>query len=89
MGKHPEAEIEHISLDSRHINFKEFSLFFAIHGLRNDGHQFIDQLQSQGVKNFVVSDKKYINHTELCNFILVNDTLVALQAIGFTPSITI
>lgn len=78
-GNHSEAEIEHISLDSRHINFKEFSLFFAICGLRNDGHQFIDQLQSQGVKNFVVSDEKYINHTELCNFILVNDTLVGLQ----------
>lgn len=79
LGENPEIEIEHISLDSRHINFKEFSLFFAIRGLRNDGHQFIDQLQSQGVKNFVISDKNYINNLESCNFLLVNNTLEALQ----------
>ncbi len=73
------SEIEHLLTDSRTILDAEGSLFFAIKGDRNDGHRFIEELINKGVRNFVVSRQDEKFKTWPANFILVSDTLEALQ----------
>src|SRR5258706_3038712 len=43
-------EIEHLLTDSRKIISPGTSLFFAIIGVRHDGHRFIDELVRSGVR---------------------------------------
>ncbi|MEO5569314.1 MAG: bifunctional UDP-N-acetylmuramoyl-tripeptide:D-alanyl-D-alanine ligase/alanine racemase [Bacteroidia bacterium] len=71
----------HLLTDSRKIVTPEFSLFFAIKGDRRDGHEFIDSLIRTGVHNFVISNQKYIANKK-ANFIVVNDTLDAMQRLA-------
>lgn len=77
------AVINTISIDSRSIKNNRQSLFFAIVGARNNGHQFIQKLYQEGIRNFVVSDKSFYNATfKEANFLLVHDTLAALQRLA-------
>lgn len=43
--------------DSRQLIFPQQTLFFAIRGVRHDGHQFIADLYQKGVRQFVVEQK--------------------------------
>ncbi|MEP7170818.1 MAG: bifunctional UDP-N-acetylmuramoyl-tripeptide:D-alanyl-D-alanine ligase/alanine racemase, partial [Bacteroidota bacterium] len=72
------AIILHLLTDSRKIITPEFSLFFAIKGDRRDGHEFIDSLIRLGVHNFVISKQEFIGGKK-ANFIVVSDTLAAMQ----------
>lgn len=74
-----EAPIENILLDSRQLNNPGETLFFAIVSNRNDGHKFIAGLIEKGVKSFVVNHIPTTIETAGCNFIVVADTLAALQ----------
>lgn len=71
--------IEHLLLDSRRVYAPSTSLFFALKGLRRDGHQFISELYKRGVKAFVVSEAIDAAPFPDAAFLLVNDTLAALQ----------
>ncbi|WP_167619771.1 bifunctional UDP-N-acetylmuramoyl-tripeptide:D-alanyl-D-alanine ligase/alanine racemase [Maribellus sediminis] len=78
------AEKERISInisgaitDSRAYHIEENPLFFALKGPVHNGHHFIDDLISKGVRYFVISDKKFIRDDAA--FILVDDTTKALQ----------
>ncbi len=71
--------IEHLLLDSRKIYSPSTSLFFALKGPRRDGHLFIPELYNKGVKSFVISEKIKLADFPEANFVLVNDTLEALQ----------
>ncbi len=71
--------IEHLLLDSRKIYSPASSLFFAIKGVRRDGHQFIPELYKKGIRNFVISQPGETSLYTEANFMLVDDTLVALQ----------
>lgn len=83
IGDQPNSEILHLILDSRKIVFPDSSLFFAIRGPQHDGHQFISKAAENGIRNFVISDEKFIiKDRKDCNYILVNDSLVALQQIA-------
>jgi Alr-MurF fusion protein len=77
-----EAAIEYILFDSRKIIFPKSSVFFAFKGVRNDGHQFIESLYEEGVRNFVVSNNISIEKFPEANFIKVKDTLTALQQLA-------
>jgi len=69
--------------DSRSLFFPEESLFFAIKTDRNDGHKYISDLYKRGLRNFVVSDKSYYSDEfNGANFLFVENTLSALQALG-------
>ncbi|MCD6112629.1 MAG: bifunctional UDP-N-acetylmuramoyl-tripeptide:D-alanyl-D-alanine ligase/alanine racemase [Bacteroidales bacterium] len=75
--------INYIIIDSRRLFFAKNSIFFALISKRNNGHKYIDELYKNGLRNFVVSSApdnidKYIDS----NFILVKDTLEALQSLG-------
>jgi Alr-MurF fusion protein len=73
--------IGHLLLDSRKVYAPATSLFFALKGPRRDGHQFIGELYKKGIRNFVVSEKQE-NVWLDANFLLVDDTLSALQRLA-------
>lgn len=76
----PDAVIKHLLIDSRSISSPETSLFFALKTERNDGHKFISEAYKKRVRNFVVSElPRDISQFAESNFILVKDTLPALQ----------
>ncbi len=74
--------IEHLILDSRKVYSPASSLFFAIEGIRRDGHQFIPELYKRGVRNFIISRKIETGEYPEANFLLVNDTVIALQQLA-------
>ena len=75
----PDFRIKYLSIDSRRIIDTEATLFFAITGPRNDGHNHITELINEGIKCFVVNHIPPIISDEDINFIVVNDTVKALQ----------
>ena len=85
--------IKEILIDSRRLIHPESTLFIAIVTERNDGHRYIDELYKKGVRNFLVSSLDqsghYLENTNEpgtarynANFILVDNTLDALQKLG-------
>ncbi|MFY7840545.1 MAG: Mur ligase family protein, partial [Lacibacter sp.] len=74
--------VEHLLIDSRRVIHPSTALFFAIATARRDGHDFIKEAYNKGVRGFVV--QKEIN-TQLfpeASFLLVTDTLKALQQLA-------
>ena len=73
------AIIRNITTDSRIKVYNEDTLFFALIGIRHNGHGFISELYSAGVRCFVVS--RSINEAEFpeASFIYTKNTLEALQ----------
>jgi alanine racemase len=83
VGNHPELKISSLAIDSRTIFDPESSLFFALKSERNDGHRYITDLVHLGVRAFVVSDYRNEFQESLnCCFIVVSDTLTALQKLA-------
>ncbi len=72
--------IKNLLIDSRKLNDVDTSLFFAIKGDRHDGHAYIPELYEKGVRCFVVTHLPDVFQTLVsANFILVKNTLTALQ----------
>ncbi|KUJ63196.1 alanine racemase [Flavobacteriaceae bacterium CRH] len=78
IGLETDIFIDHISIDSRSLQNGSQTLFFALSGINNDAHLYIPELIEKGVQNFVV---QYIpdNYEGKANFLVVNDSLKALQ----------
>lgn len=77
------SDISWILTDSRSLCFPAETLFFALTGKRNDGHNYIRNLFDRGVHNFVVSRlPETMDDYPDCNFLLVRDTLAALQTLA-------
>jgi alanine racemase len=74
--------VEHIVLDSRKINDADRSVFFAIIGARRNGHDFIQELYTKGVRNFVISEPPPVDSLPNASIIKVKDTVVALQSLA-------
>lgn len=74
--------IEHLLLDSRQIIFPGTALFFAIKGKRHDGHDFISDVYQKGVRNFIISTRVLTVDFPDANFILVKNSLQALQQLA-------
>ena len=77
------AQISVLLTDSRSLAFAEESLFFALVTSKNNGHKYVAPLYRKGVRNFVVSEMRpeFEAMTD-ANFLLVKDTLAALQALA-------
>lgn len=80
--KHPERKIKHLLFDSRRVVFPTASLFFALSGKRQDGHDFIKEIYQKGVRSFVISKKIETKKFPEADFILVKNVLEALQKIA-------
>ena len=74
--------IKDLLFDSRLIVTPENTLFFALKSQRNDGNKYIKELYDKGVKCFVVEDMPDIISNKDAVFILVDNTLKALQKIA-------
>ncbi|MFI5155853.1 MAG: bifunctional UDP-N-acetylmuramoyl-tripeptide:D-alanyl-D-alanine ligase/alanine racemase [Chitinophagales bacterium] len=74
--------IEYLITDSRKLIFPETSLFFALRGPRRDGTQYVQDLYERGIRNFVVHKKIQVSEYPGANFILVKDSLQALQSLA-------
>lgn len=76
------ATIGPLLFDSRRITDAAHGLFFALTD-RRDGHRYIGDAYAAGVRNFVVSDQ-WTGREQFAaaNFILVTDTLRALQQLA-------
>lgn len=80
----PSKSISQLLIDSRGAVSPQSSIFFAIQGIRHDGHQFIAELYQKGVRCFVVVAKAIPDFAKYpeANFILVDNTLDALQSLA-------
>ncbi len=76
------ANIDYLVIDSRKIIFPTTSLFFALVGVRRDGHAYINDVYQRGVRNFVVSQEFDTTIYPEANFLMVNDVLKALQTLA-------
>lgn len=74
-----DSSIEHLLTDSRKLFAADSTLFFCLKSSRRDGHQFIPELYKKGVRNFVVTDKTYVDNFTDANFIITDHVLQALQ----------
>jgi Alr-MurF fusion protein len=75
--------IKNILTDSRKFSSASGTVFFAIKGDRNDGHNYIDNLYEKGVRAFVVSYlPNAISFYPEASFIKVVSVLAALQKLA-------
>lgn len=79
----PDYNIDALLTDSRSVTYPENSLFFALLTPSGDGHRYLAELYSEGVRNFVVEKMPPLAaEFPLANFFVVPDTLKALQTIA-------
>lgn len=86
IGIADERLIQSIAYDTRKILNPENTAFFALKGDFRDGHSFIKDAYLAKVRNFVVSDKNFIENNKLnfpdAQFHLVDSSLNALQKLA-------
>ncbi|SHG26749.1 bifunctional UDP-N-acetylmuramoyl-tripeptide:D-alanyl-D-alanine ligase/alanine racemase [Dysgonomonas macrotermitis] len=80
---YPEYNISHLLTDSREVFNPEETLFFALKTKNNNGHKYVEELYKLGIRNFVVDSlaPEWETLTDV-NFLLVKNTLQALQAVS-------
>ncbi|MEO8588836.1 MAG: bifunctional UDP-N-acetylmuramoyl-tripeptide:D-alanyl-D-alanine ligase/alanine racemase [Flavobacteriales bacterium] len=80
----PEGDplITHLAIDSRKPYPADDTLFIALRGDRHDGHRYIASLIERGVRSFLVSALPDTAQQNQAHFILVTDTLDALQRLA-------
>ncbi len=95
-GGDPGLLVSDLLIDSRRLIRPEGTMFVAVVTSRNDGHQYIGELYEKGVRTFLVNrDPRTVNRLtdnespvtihgspKDASFILVPDTLVALQQLA-------
>lgn len=76
-------QISILLTDSRIVSQPAESLFFALETKNGDGHKYVEELYKAGVRCFVVKkiEDKWQKYND-ANFIIVKDTLAALQKLA-------
>lgn len=86
MGAHrigeAEMKVEWLLTDSRSLCFPETTLFFALRTEKGDGHRYVEELYQRGVRNFVVDKISAEDIHMEANYLLVPNTLQALQRLA-------
>ena len=77
-----DATIEHLLLDSRKTLFPASSLFFALKGARRDGHHFLQEVYTKGVRHFIADNESLVDLPADAAVIVVKDSLQALQRLA-------
>lgn len=78
----PDSRITRLLIDSRSLSFPEETLFFAITTRHGDGHRYIGELYRRGVRDFVVTHADCAKDFNDANFIVVKDSITALQTLA-------
>ncbi|GAA4131698.1 bifunctional UDP-N-acetylmuramoyl-tripeptide:D-alanyl-D-alanine ligase/alanine racemase [Sphingobacterium kyonggiense] len=77
-----EQQISELVYDSRKVSLPEESLFFALTATR-DGHDFIPDAYSKGIRSFVVNHiTPFLAEKEDVNILIVKDSLLAMQELA-------
>ena len=76
------AIVKHLLTDSRQLIFPETTLFFALPGVSQDGHIFLERLYEAGVRCFIVSKKEAYDALPEANIVQVDEVLTALQELA-------
>jgi alanine racemase len=74
--------IDVIGYDSRKLSHQKNVLFFALNGVFRDGHAFIEDAYSKGVRHFIVMNQGCTNHLLDAHEIVVEDSFSALQTLA-------
>ena len=82
MGTDGSRVVQDLLIDSRQLLSPSQALFFALVSDRNDGHHYIDELYKKGVRAFVVSRPPDLEAFSEAAFIVVDNTLKALQQLA-------
>lgn len=82
LGNPSNNRVDELLYDSRKFVKGSNVLFVAIRSKRNDGHRYIENLIQSGVSNFLVDCIPDTAASAPCNFVVVRDTMVALQEIA-------
>lgn len=82
MGCPDASLVEHLLIDSRKLVFPQTTLFFAIKTEQGDGHQYIDELYREGVRNFVVSSLPDLASFHEARFLLSENVVASLQKLA-------
>ena len=77
-----DSKVARLLTDSRSLSFPEETVFFAIKTKHGDGHNYIKELYNRGVRNFIVNRTDGLLELEDANFIIVDNSLKALQALA-------
>lgn len=81
-GRQYDPLITHLAIDSRKPSPADGTLFIALPGERHDGHRYIRSLIVRGVRSFLVSQLPEPSLLKQGHFVLVHDTLNALQRLA-------
>lgn len=71
--------IEHLLIDSRKVIYPETSVFIAIRGAQNNGHAYLTDAHTAGVRNFIVEEDLPPDALPDSNVLRVQNSLRALQ----------
>lgn len=74
--------ITNVVYDTRKISYAKASIFVALKGENNDGHNYIADAIKKGITNFIVDQDLEIGSSYEVNIIKVKSSLVALQTIA-------
>ena len=74
------AMVSYVITDSRTVSYPSGSVFVAIKTSRNDGHRYVKDLISVGVKSFIISDESVV--CDGANFLVTPDPLKAMQKLA-------
>jgi alanine racemase len=73
--------IGRLLIDSRKLVHAGDALFFAIQGVRNDGHQYLHEAYAAGVRNFIIDKTENLPALPDANVVAVARSIDALQSI--------
>jgi len=82
VSQHSDPVVKELVIDSRRVAFPESSVFFAIDGVRRDGHAFIAECYRKGIRSFVVGKTPDPAALPEANVIQVRDVVDALQSLA-------
>ncbi len=74
--------VTHLLTDSRSLVDPPHTIFFALKGNGNDGHRYVEPLYRRGVRYFVVMETPQLDTMPEATFLVVDDSLAALQALA-------
>jgi alanine racemase len=76
------GKVQYLVTDSRRISFPASSLFIALQTSLRNGHTYIREAYNRGVRHFMVQQEGVPPEFTDADFILVGDTLAALQQLA-------
>ena len=74
--------VSELLIDSRKLIHPAQTLFFALAGVKLDGHHYIEDLYQKGVRSFVVTQEPDTKRFPDASFVLVKDSVGALQKLA-------